>query len=1573
MSMRKKFPGSVVRANPVVPTEDSASGIWTLEQQNQNQSRGKWPFTGDPNFKDTVLLLHGDTSQQPSIEDKSAFNHEVTVAGDAKATNWSPFNLPEGHWSYYFESNHPIEIADSNSALDLPGDFTIEFWVFEPTIATGAVTTNMYFSNQTLNRFQLQNTGSAVNLYINGSSILNGTTTSLSQWKHIALVREGSGTNNISIYINGSREAQGTSTYSIATTSLMLGGQDRGGTTGHVGFIGYISNFRISKGVALYSGTSFTVPTAPLTVDINTSLLTCQSNRIFDNSTNNLAFTTDSSSPTKISTFSPFSYTSTATENNYGSYYFDGSGDTLTTSSSTDFVLGTSDFTIEFWFYRSYPTTNNQITVQYGGVYGPYFAYSGTLFYATTANGSWNLFSATNLNLKLNAWNHIAFCRNGSTISIFSNGTRIATTTSSAAIYQQTNVIGFGNANSKGYISNFRTVIGSYIYDATQTTYTVPTKPTELTLVEGENSVYMDGSGDYLLIPSNTVFDIGTSDFSIEFAFYSTASLAAKYFISQSNLAGNSYPFIIRTDNSAVLQLMITNGVSTQSVGTGTTALQAERWYWVQVIRTGSTEVKLYLNGTEELTTTLLNSTIVSSTEAIQIGRARFSSSPINGYTSNVRFRVGNKSSVTTFPTSPLASEPGTVLLACASRYIEDKSSANHDIAANGDAVVSGFNPFNDGYWSNGFLASGERLSMAASSDFQFGTGDFTVELWVKYTAASGDKAMIDFRPTNGSYSDAFGFTITGSALKIYDNGNKGLGGTVSINTWTHLVLQRVSGVLYAHVNGTATGTTVAYTTNLANASTQCTIGSTTGSNTARFNGHISNVRIVKGSAIYGTGNFTVSTAPFTTTSQGATASEVKLLTCQSSRFIDNSSTGRSITVSGTTSIKEDIPFTLLSRQTKFLNLQNKQDVNNKSFQDSSSVRDLITITNNVTQGTFTPFSAEEGKWSVYLDGAGDYLTIPDNAALEVGSNNFTFEVWYMPLNITSSNLTICDFGSQGASNQASILPFYQNGSSLVYYISSNGTAWTIASNVSYGGTLVYGEWHHLALVRNGSTITPYFNGVAGTSVTTTSAVHNSAVNKYIGAFTLGSGVPTGYISNFRLVNGTAVYTSAFTPPTKPLTAIANTSLLLFSSNTFVDKSTNNFSPTVYGTPRVLPYSPFAPSRSYSKEVVGGNAYFDGSAAFLKIENKTTFDIPTNGPFSMEVWLYVTTTNPSWGIFIYADPNDDHFQFSHTASGTFDLRYAGGSAIGTPFTVPTNSWQHLVVTRDSSGWIRQFLNGVLKNYNQKTNAVVRNFVTFGSRNGGNNYYGYMSNLRWVNGSIPTEYQTTETTGGVLVFTPPTAPVTKTSDTLVLLNFTDSALIDNTGKNNLEPIADAKVSSYVRKFGNGSMYFDGTDDYIKLPYSENFNFGTASFTWEAWVHPTDISGVDGLYGTSGGAGSQPKFAVHLNAGTPSVHYNGVGSSNSYTTATSAISANTWTYLAYVRNGTTWTWYINGVASGTGSETGANLTFTTQSTFVGYGGEAYFTPFNGYIEDMRVTKGVARYTSNFTPPVRAFKNR
>ena len=184
---------------------------------------------------------------------------------------------------------------------------------------------------------------------------------------------------------------------------------------------------------------------------------------------------------------------------------------------------------------------------------------------------------------------------------------------------------------------------------------------------------------------------------------------------------------------------------------------------------------------------------------------------------------------------------------------------------------------------------------------------------------------------------------------------------------------------------------------------------------------------------------------------------------------------------------------------------------------------------------------------------------------------------------------------------------------------------------------------------------------------------------------------------------------------------------------------------------------------------------------------------------------------------------------------------------------------------------------------------------------------------------------------------------------------------------------ASISTAQSKFGGTSGFFDGTDDYLSISYDSAFNFGTDSFTWESWIYPTNISGIDGIYATSGGSGVNPKFVVHLNAGTPSIHYNNLtNGSDLYTTATSAVSINTWTHLAFVRNGSNWTWYINGNSAGTGTNN-TTITFTSQPTYIGYGGEAYFTSFNGYIDELRVTKGVARYTGSFATQSIEFPNQ
>jgi hypothetical protein len=145
-----------------------------------------------------------------------------------------------------------------------------------------------------------------------------------------------------------------------------------------------------------------------------------------------------------------------------------------------------------------------------------------------------------------------------------------------------------------------------------------------------------------------------------------------------------------------------------------------------------------------------------------------------------------------------------------------------------------------------------------------------------------------------------------------------------------------------------------------------------------------------------------------------------------------------------------------------------------------------------------------------------------------------------------------------------------------VRYFYNNG-ATELAAPAGVG--LAIGTWYHLAIVRNSSNlITMYINGVGVASVT--SSVYENQQNFTIGQ--AGNGGTdrrfTGYINNFRLVKGVAVYTRNFTPSLTPLLPISSTQLLLnysYLSNSIVDKSSNNFAVTLVGSPEGRTQTPF--------------------------------------------------------------------------------------------------------------------------------------------------------------------------------------------------------------------------------------------------------------------------------------------------------------------------------------------------------------------------------------------------------------
>ena len=209
---------------------------------------------------------------------------------------------------------------------------------------------------------------------------------------------------------------------------------------------------------------------------------------------------------------------------------------------------------------------------------------------------------------------------------------------------------------------------------------------------------------------------------------------------------------------------------------------------------------------------------------------------------------------------------------------------------------------------------------------------------------------------------------------------------------------------------------------------------------------------------------------------------------------------------------------------------------------------------------------------SVLFNGS-NYLSVPTSSVFTLGTNNHTIEFWIYQTSRGTYDVS-WDYGSSTlfASNT-----YYMNiGSAGCNLLLGNGSGgWGV--NISKSLPTL-NAWHHVAIVRNSNIFTLYIDGV-GTSATYAANISAQALTMKIGS-DYGTNRITGYISNFRFINGTAVYTGDFIPQTSPLTAIVNTSLLTCNAATIVDSSTNNFTITNNGSATVSATVPFTASIS---------------------------------------------------------------------------------------------------------------------------------------------------------------------------------------------------------------------------------------------------------------------------------------------------------------------------------------------------------------------------------------------------------
>ena len=207
----------------------------------------------------------------------------------------------------------------------------------------------------------------------------------------------------------------------------------------------------------------------------------------------------------------------------------------------------------------------------------------------------------------------------------------------------------------------------------------------------------------------------------------------------------------------------------------------------------------------------------------------------------------------------------------------------------------------------------------------------------------------------------------------------------------------------------------------------------------------------------------------------------------------------------------------------------------------------------------------------------------------------------------------------------------------------------------------------------------------------------------------------------------------------------------------------------------------------------------------------------------------------------------------------------------------------------------------------------------------------------------------------------------------------TTFIDSSSNNfTVTASGNAQIDTTVVKYGTGSMQFDGSGDYLTVPYNTTeFDWWVEDYTLEAWIYPTTLTG---WYSTNANLGSIPtlignksatavtnywSFGLTSTGAIRLFYFNGVGQNTP--SSTNTVSLNQWSHIAVVKDSNGYKYFVNGVGDSYNSISGTPRSNVPTGLTIGAYNSSYL---NGYVDDLRITKGVARYTSNFTPPTAAF---
>lgn len=589
------------------------------------------------------------------------------------------------------------------------------------------------------------------------------------------------------------------------------------------------------------------------------------------------------------------------------------------------------------------------------------------------------------------------------------------------------------------------------------------------------------------------------------------------------------------------------------------------------------------------------------------------------------------------------------------------------------------------------------------------------------------------------------------------------------------------------------------------------------------------------------------------------------------------------------------------------------------------------------------------GGAAMYFDGTGDYCLLSDSDDWYF-PDDYTAEFYIYPVSFASSTYNFILV--QGAAWWG--IGVY--GSSADWRLMDAGGSYVTLTGGS-GAVLTTGSWQHLAFARSGTTLRLFLNGVLVGSCTDSGARSNYSYALAIGAASNGTYFFTGYLDDIRITKGVARYTASFTPPAAPnpigiLRSPLDVLLMPFNgangSTAFHDQTGKAI--TAYGNASI--------STSQSK-FGGTSGYFDGTGDYLGATGESALAVGT-GDYTAECFAYSSSySGAGSGLFGFGTG------FSAIGLAVINASLVEYYAANTyhqfnPSTysasVSTGSWHHYAVCRQA-GTTTVFIDGIKCHSTSSdtldiSSTAVQVIGSYYST--GYPWNGYIDDLRITKGLARYTQN----------FDPPSRSFEQLYDPYtdwtkdpylgnVVLHCPFNESVGDTKGHTVTAYGNAAVSATQSKLGGKSCYFDGTGDYLLVP---DMAFGYSDFTIEFWMY-TGTNSTEPLSTYSAGG-----WQFYINGSTMRFYK---ASNTPLITGTTNVCSSTWVHVAVTRSGTTARMFINGTQEG-GDQTDSS-NYNDTNMYVGsYDGTSYY--FNGYLDDLRITKGIARYTANFTPEPR-----